>query len=126
MFVELGPQERELVAAGDAARAPEVDDDRPAPERRQVERLPVERRPDDRRRRLAAGEERRLGGAGRGEQLRDLDEGDRRNERGREPDDDVPAPPVQVQRRDGAYLTVSVPVIAGTECTEQMYWYVPG
>jgi hypothetical protein len=101
VFVQLGEEERELVAAGRTARAPEVDDDRPAPERRQVERLPVERRPIDGRGRLASGEKRCLGGTGRGDQLRELDEGDRRDERGREPDDDVPAPPVQLQRRDG-------------------------
>jgi hypothetical protein len=47
--VELAEELRELVATGDARGAPEVDDDRPAAQRREVERDAVERRAGYRR-----------------------------------------------------------------------------
>ena len=46
-------EQRELIAAGDAARPPEVHDHRPAAQRREVEGRAVKRRARDRRRRLA-------------------------------------------------------------------------
>ena len=59
-------EQRELVAAGDAARAPEVDDDGLAAEAREVERRPVERRPDDRPAPAAPTAARSVGPAGAG------------------------------------------------------------
>ena len=50
---ELRGEQRELVAARHARRAPEVDDDRPAAEGGEVERRAVERGADDGRRGLA-------------------------------------------------------------------------
>jgi hypothetical protein len=53
MRLELAQELGELVAARDARRTPEVDDDRSTAERRQIEGRPVEGRPRDRRCRSA-------------------------------------------------------------------------
>jgi hypothetical protein len=93
-----------------------------AAERGQVERRAVERRPDDGRRRRSAGDERRFLRRWRPAQdVPQLDERKRRQGRRDEAEEDEPALPVQLESRDvPAYLTVSVPVIAGMGWIEQM------
>ena len=136
MLAKLRLEERELVAAGDAARPPEVDDHGPAAQGGEIERRAVEGHAGDARCRVAAGDEAGLGrgaGGARGdEHPTQLDQRERADRRDDETQDDEQPFPIQVERPDQpardqpAYWTVRVPVIGSTPgWTEQKYSYVP-
>src|SRR6185369_2762004 len=104
--------------------------DGPATQRGEVEGCAVERRPDDWWRRLALGEQRSLArlrrAARRRQRSGELHQRDRRDDGRREPEEHVSAPMVDLGSRGPTYLTVSVPVMAGTGWIEHWYSYVPG
>jgi hypothetical protein len=115
-----GLEERELVAAGHAARPPEVDDHRPAAQRRKREGPAIERQSSDLRDRLALGDGRRVGRVDTVDGGAKLDQREGREGRDDEAEDDEPAPPVELGRRDRAYWTFKVPVIWSMGWIEQM------
>src|SRR6185295_17780212 len=127
---ELLQQQRKLVAAGHAARIPEVDDDRSPAHRGEVEGRAVEGGAGHVRDGLALGEQRLLAGRRRAVRRRqgagELHQGDGRDDGRREPEEHVSAPAVDLESRGATYLTVSVPVMEGTGWIEHWYPYVPG
>ncbi len=103
---ELRLEQRELVATRDARRAPEVDDDRPAGVRGEIEGRAVEGRPDDRGRRLPGRDPRAV--------VADADEQVHADGRG---DGDGKGDDDRATRRGwtsgSAYWRVAVPVMFG-------------
>lgn len=91
-------------------------------ERCEIEWLAVERRADDRGRHRAQRDQARLVRRRRAAQKGpQLDKGEGGEDGRNEPEQDEPTLPVQLESRDEpAYLTVSVPVIAGIGWMEQM------
>ena len=113
-------EERELIAAGGAAGAPEVDDHRPAAQRRQRERRAVQRRSGDRGDRFAANDRQPVSCAGSIDRRAELDQRDGRNGGEHEPDKDEPASPVELSAVIGPYWTFRAFVIASIGWIEQM------